>query len=146
MSHIFRLSSSLSKPILSSIKSLHSPGNPTFPLRGLHPISAPTNYFITTARNSRFSTSNSAVGAADWTNKWPVDESNLEDQHKEHGTYITVKAYLFGTSIDLKGLQSEHIFNIVPPSSRSANYVILRCADDIRDSSSNAMRYVSHLS
>ncbi|KAJ9709438.1 hypothetical protein PVL29_001086 [Vitis rotundifolia] len=42
---------------------------------------------------------------------------------------IPVKAFFLCTSIDLRSMQAEHWSNIVPPSSRSANYIVLRYYD-----------------
>uniref|UniRef100_A0A0D6QZV6 DUF155 domain-containing protein n=1 Tax=Araucaria cunninghamii TaxID=56994 RepID=A0A0D6QZV6_ARACU len=83
-----------------------------------------------------FSTTSTAVDSVDWNKKWGVDsceESSVEAEYREHGTYISVKAYLLGTSVDLKGLQTEPLFDVVPPNSRSANNVILRCTSNVPD-------------
>eukprot|EP00252_Welwitschia_mirabilis_P024678 TRINITY_DN738_c0_g1_i1.p1 TRINITY_DN738_c0_g1~~TRINITY_DN738_c0_g1_i1.p1 ORF type:complete len:397 (+),score=62.98 TRINITY_DN738_c0_g1_i1:215-1405(+) len=53
-------------------------------------------------------------------------------------SYISVKAYFLSTSVDLKGLQYEHSQAIVPSSSRSANYVILK-------HTKTSPRYEAHL-
>ncbi|CAL1395037.1 unnamed protein product [Linum trigynum] len=42
---------------------------------------------------------------------------------------IPVKAYFLCTSIDLKNMQGEHLINVVPPTSRSTNYIVLRYYD-----------------
>lgn len=42
---------------------------------------------------------------------------------------IPIKAYFLCTSIDLKRLQAENLSHIVPPTSRSSNYVALRYSD-----------------
>ncbi|MBA0776125.1 hypothetical protein Gotri_011173 [Gossypium trilobum] len=42
---------------------------------------------------------------------------------------IPVKAYFLCTSIDLKSMQAENLSNIIPPSSRSSNYIALRYCD-----------------
>ncbi|KAF5745445.1 hypothetical protein HS088_TW07G01029 [Tripterygium wilfordii] len=46
-------------------------------------------------------------------------------QEEETGK-IPVKAYFLSTSINLKSMQAENLANVVPPTSRSANYVALR--------------------
>ncbi|MQL74123.1 hypothetical protein Taro_006466 [Colocasia esculenta] len=43
--------------------------------------------------------------------------------------HIPVRAYFLCTSIDLKSMQAEHAYNVVPPTSRSTNYVALRYCD-----------------
>ncbi|KAF3777855.1 Sad1-interacting factor 2 [Nymphaea thermarum] len=43
--------------------------------------------------------------------------------------YIPVKAYFLCTSFDLKGLQAENAYNVIPPASRSSNYLVLRFCD-----------------
>ncbi|XP_057866094.1 protein RETARDED ROOT GROWTH, mitochondrial isoform X2 [Cryptomeria japonica] len=82
----------------------------------------------------RFCSSASVMETVDWNQKWPAvdacEESNIEALDKNQGTYITVKAYLLGTSVDLKGLQTEHVFDVVPPNSRSANNVVLRVSSN----------------
>ncbi|XP_065860523.1 protein RETARDED ROOT GROWTH, mitochondrial isoform X1 [Euphorbia lathyris] len=42
---------------------------------------------------------------------------------------IPVKAYFLCTSIDLKRIQAENFCNVVPPNSRSTNYIVLRYCD-----------------
>ncbi|KAF3431534.1 hypothetical protein FNV43_RR26265 [Rhamnella rubrinervis] len=42
---------------------------------------------------------------------------------------IPVKAYFLCTSINLKSMQTENISYVVPPSSRSSNYIALRYCD-----------------
>lgn len=90
---------------------------------------------------NKFCSSASAVETLDWSQKWPAvdacEESNIEANDKDQGTFITVKAYLLGTSVDLKSLQTEPLFDVVPPNSRSANNVVLRV------SSSNTLEYSS---
>ncbi|XP_078175670.1 protein RETARDED ROOT GROWTH, mitochondrial-like [Carex rostrata] len=43
--------------------------------------------------------------------------------------YVPVKAYFLSTSIDLKSLQVENACDVIPPSSRSLNYIALRYSD-----------------
>ncbi|CAN6470162.1 unnamed protein product [Victoria cruziana] len=43
--------------------------------------------------------------------------------------YIPVKAYFLCTSFDLKSLQAENAYNVIPPASRSSNYLVLRFCD-----------------
>ncbi|KAJ4827621.1 hypothetical protein Tsubulata_045213 [Turnera subulata] len=42
---------------------------------------------------------------------------------------IPVKAYFLCTSINLKSMQAEFLSNVVPPTSRSTNYIALRFCD-----------------
>ncbi|XP_050277304.1 protein RETARDED ROOT GROWTH, mitochondrial isoform X2 [Quercus robur] len=42
---------------------------------------------------------------------------------------IPIKAYFLCTSINLKSMQAENLSNVVPPSSRSSNYIALRYCD-----------------
>ncbi|KAL1172252.1 hypothetical protein V6Z11_A05G337300 [Gossypium hirsutum] len=50
------------------------------------------------------------------------------EEEEKHGK-IPVKAYFLCTSIDLKSMQAENLSNIIPPSSRSSNYIALRHCD-----------------
>ncbi|KAJ4960641.1 hypothetical protein NE237_020551 [Protea cynaroides] len=50
----------------------------------------------------------------------------LEPKDEEEAGKILVKAYFLCTSIDLKSIQTENSSNVVPPSSRSSNYIALR--------------------
>ncbi|GAB2297163.1 hypothetical protein Dimus_031275 [Dionaea muscipula] len=50
-----------------------------------------------------------------------------ESQEEDGGCgIIPVKAYFLSTSIDLKGMQSELVMNVIPPTSRTSNYTLLR--------------------
>ncbi|KAG8473181.1 hypothetical protein CXB51_035121 [Gossypium anomalum] len=51
-----------------------------------------------------------------------------QEEEEEIGK-IPIKAYFLCTSIDLKSMQAENLSNIVPPSSRSSNYIALRYCD-----------------
>ncbi|KAG0470827.1 hypothetical protein HPP92_017527 [Vanilla planifolia] len=53
------------------------------------------------------------------------------ESREEEGTfrYIPVKAYFLSTSIDLKSMQNENSCYVIPPSSRSSNYIALRYSD-----------------
>lgn len=58
----------------------------------------------------------------------------MQAQKEEQGLFIPVKAYFLCTSIDLRGLQSENAFSVIPPTSRATNYVVLRYYDpDVMD-------------
>ncbi|XP_015584583.1 protein RETARDED ROOT GROWTH, mitochondrial isoform X2 [Ricinus communis] len=51
---------------------------------------------------------------------------DFEPKEDEEIGKIPVKAYFLCTSIDLKSMQSENLINVVPPTSRSTNYIVLR--------------------
>ncbi|KAK8953838.1 hypothetical protein KSP39_PZI002380 [Platanthera zijinensis] len=53
------------------------------------------------------------------------------DTHEDEGPsrFIPVKAYFLSTSIDLKSVQTESACCVIPPSSRSSNYIALRYSD-----------------
>ncbi|XP_078446790.1 protein RETARDED ROOT GROWTH, mitochondrial-like [Wolffia australiana] len=53
----------------------------------------------------------------------------LEVQQQKQSRFIPVKAYFISTSIDLRGLQAQNAFNVIPPTSRATNYVVLRYYD-----------------
>uniref|UniRef100_A0A5B7BPS9 DUF155 domain-containing protein n=1 Tax=Davidia involucrata TaxID=16924 RepID=A0A5B7BPS9_DAVIN len=50
----------------------------------------------------------------------------LESKEDEDTGKIPIRAYFLSTSIDLKGMQAKNSCNVVPPSSRSSNYIALR--------------------
>ncbi|KAK1283678.1 hypothetical protein QJS10_CPB21g01176 [Acorus calamus] len=56
-------------------------------------------------------------------------EHLLEVQQEKQSRFIPVKAYFLSTSIDLRGLQNQNAFNVIPPSSRATNYIVLRYYD-----------------
>ncbi|CAA7392818.1 unnamed protein product [Spirodela intermedia] len=56
-------------------------------------------------------------------------EHLLEVQQEKQSRFIPVKAYFISTSIDLRGLQAQNAFNVVPPTSRATNYVVLKYYD-----------------
>ncbi|KAJ6841627.1 uncharacterized protein M6B38_305510 [Iris pallida] len=53
----------------------------------------------------------------------------LEVQQEKQSRFVPVKAYFLCTGIDLRSLQSENAFNVIPPNSRAPNYVVLRYYD-----------------
>ncbi|EHA8592407.1 hypothetical protein COCNU_contig69490076G000010 [Cocos nucifera] len=56
-----------------------------------------------------------------------VDQDRLLGfQQEKRSRFIPVKAYFLCTSVDLRNLQSQNAFNVVPPSSRATNYLVLR--------------------
>ncbi|XP_058110178.1 protein RETARDED ROOT GROWTH, mitochondrial-like [Magnolia sinica] len=56
-------------------------------------------------------------------------EHLLELQKEKQSRFITVKAYFLCTSIDLRSLQNQNAFNVIPPNSRATNYIVLRYCD-----------------
>ncbi|KAH9331536.1 hypothetical protein KI387_003644, partial [Taxus chinensis] len=108
--------------------------------------SFPSSTF-STLRSSHISFASSSVPAMDeieWNDsggkkKVAVEMSRdfiLEARHQQHSRYIPVKAFFLSTSVDLRSLQLEHVLDIVPPASRTANYVILKYANTLSHHSS----------
>ncbi|GMI90255.1 RETARDED ROOT GROWTH [Hibiscus trionum] len=62
-----------------------------------------------------------------------------EEEEEELGK-IPIKAYFLCTSIDLKSMQAENLSNVIPPSSRSSNYIALRFCDFPPDITALGMR------
>ncbi|EOA35309.1 hypothetical protein CARUB_v10020483mg [Capsella rubella] len=50
------------------------------------------------------------------------------EEDEEQGK-IPIKAYFLSTSIDLKAMQAENLCNVVPPTSRSTNFIALKFSD-----------------
>ncbi|KAF7030860.1 hypothetical protein CFC21_042306 [Triticum aestivum] len=59
----------------------------------------------------------------------PAPTPPQEEEEEGLSRYIPVKAYFLSTSIDLKSLQAEHGSDVVPPSTRSLNYIALRYSE-----------------
>lgn len=68
----------------------------------------------------------------------PASSSETGDGCREHlrivrqaerGRIIPVTAYFLCTSIDLRSLQAQNVFSVIPPTSRAANYIVLRYCD-----------------
>ncbi|XP_040382899.1 protein RETARDED ROOT GROWTH, mitochondrial-like [Oryza brachyantha] len=59
----------------------------------------------------------------------PQHEEEEEEEDDGLARCIPVKAYFLSTSIDLKSLQAEHGSDVVPPSTRSLNYIALRYSE-----------------
>ncbi|KAL1819272.1 hypothetical protein ACET3Z_014141 [Daucus carota] len=61
-----------------------------------------------------------------------ICNSSLDLKHEEASVHqdltpsIPVRAFLFSTSVDLKGLVEQNKPNFIPPASRMTNYVVLR--------------------
>nr|CAB3455398.1 unnamed protein product [Digitaria exilis] len=56
-------------------------------------------------------------------------EHLLEVAQENQTRVVPVKAFFLCTSIDLRSLQSQNSFNVIPPTSRATNYVVLRYYD-----------------
>ncbi|XP_077232974.1 protein RETARDED ROOT GROWTH-LIKE-like [Tasmannia lanceolata] len=57
-------------------------------------------------------------------------QQHLLSVQKENPTrFIPVKAYFLCTSVDLRGLQHQNAYNVIPPHSRATNYIVLRYSD-----------------
>ncbi|OMO71918.1 hypothetical protein COLO4_27946 [Corchorus olitorius] len=70
--------------------------------------------------------SDSEHGSSEFSHQ---DGAFVSQEEEEEAGKIPIKAYFLCTSIDLKSMQAENLSNILPPSSRSSNYVALRFCD-----------------
>ncbi|KAK4842141.1 hypothetical protein QYF36_016356 [Acer negundo] len=100
--------------------------NPFVPLK--HPTPAVSGRFCFgsrpfTAIPSRVSVSCNELdsGSFDFDHIYGLEAKEDEETGK-----IPVKAYFLCTSINLKSMQAENLSDVVPPSSRSSNYIALR--------------------
>jgi hypothetical protein len=59
----------------------------------------------------------------------PAPPPQQEEEDEGLARCIPVKAYFLSTSIDLKSLQADHGSDVVPPSTRSLNYIALRYSE-----------------
>ncbi|ONK62425.1 uncharacterized protein A4U43_C07F3730 [Asparagus officinalis] len=50
-------------------------------------------------------------------------------QRESRARFIPSRAFFLCTSIDLRSLQAQNAFNVIPPNSRATNYVVLRYYD-----------------
>ncbi|KAJ3682801.1 hypothetical protein LUZ60_013028 [Juncus effusus] len=111
----------------------------------------PVSYTVRPVRNPRWRVFSSVSPGreVEWKDeqnqsKPPVEEWNngavsgseeddtyhlLEVQQEKQSRFIPVKAYFLCTSIDLRSLQSQNAFNVIPPNSRATNYVVLKYYD-----------------
>lgn len=53
----------------------------------------------------------------------------LQVQQEKQSRFIPVKAFFLCTGIDLRSLQAQNAFNVIPLNSRATNYVVLRYYD-----------------
>ncbi|KAF9677112.1 hypothetical protein SADUNF_Sadunf08G0073900 [Salix dunnii] len=78
-------------------------------------------------------------GSLDLALDYPLGPKEDEETGK-----IPVKAYFLCTSINLRSMQALNLSNVVPPTSRSTNYIVLRFFDFSPDISALGIRgYVS---
>ncbi|XP_064986697.1 protein RETARDED ROOT GROWTH-LIKE-like isoform X1 [Musa acuminata AAA Group] len=56
-------------------------------------------------------------------------QDRFQLQQDKPGRFVPVRAFFLSTSIDLRSLQFQNSFDIIPPASRATNYVILRFYD-----------------
>ncbi|CAO1946085.1 unnamed protein product [Urochloa humidicola] len=78
------------------------------------------------ARDSGFGGSTYWAWIRAATESAPAPALPPEEEDEGLERYIPVKAYFLSTSIDLKSMQAEHGSDIVPPSTRTLNYIALR--------------------
>ncbi|XP_058070155.1 protein RETARDED ROOT GROWTH, mitochondrial isoform X2 [Magnolia sinica] len=93
--------------------------------------------FLASSRHSvetkRLSTNHSASGGVDghgflgWNHE--LGQKQAIESQEEEIRCIPIKAYFLCTSIDLKSMQTDNAYNVIPPTSRSLNYVTLRYCD-----------------
>ncbi|XP_011070966.1 uncharacterized protein LOC105156512 [Sesamum indicum] len=130
----WRASLIISRVILVT-KSINNPyisPNP-FPRSPISPlISEPRNYFLNFRSFSALPSPSPHyaedfdVRIHEFNQRHVVEEESLENE--EDGK-IPVKAFFLCTSVDLKSMQAENSRYVIPPSSRSSNYIALRFCD-----------------
>ncbi|CAL9123784.1 unnamed protein product [Musa textilis] len=97
-----------------------------------------------------FFSGNTAVSDAYESNLFPVHQGHGERRlgesqvEEEVAKYIPVKAFFLSTSIDLKSLQTENSSDVIPPTSRSSNYVALRYNDFQPETSDSVVKESVH--
>lgn len=100
-------------PLRSSVSAL--PRNPSLNFRSFSAFPSPSPFY-----------------AEDFDYKTPnFDQNQNLEEYKENedAGKISVKAFFLCTSVDLKSMQAENSGNVIPPSSRSSNYIALRFCD-----------------
>lgn len=96
------------------------------PLHLSLPSTQTLRVFLTSARPFSAIPSRVLVDTTDYDYGYNNEFVAKEDE--ETGK-IPIKAYFLCTSINLKSMQAENLSNVVPPSSRSSNYIALRYCD-----------------
>ncbi|OAY72518.1 uncharacterized protein LOC109713053 isoform X2 [Ananas comosus] len=108
---------------------------PQSPLRSLHrkgggPLSPLLRYLSTIpAINDPYDPGFVAGGRREQRHGNVYESQEDEEDEEEAVRYIPVKAYFLSTSIDLKSMQAENMCDVIPPTSRSSNYIALRYSD-----------------
>ncbi|KAM1417543.1 hypothetical protein ACFXTH_021010 [Malus domestica] len=106
------------------------PAKPPF---HLHRPSASTSFHFRFLNSRPFSAipSRVSVEANDYDSEPPCyAQSQSQAKEDEETGKIPVKAYFLCTSINLKSMQAENLSNVIPPSSRSSNYIALRFCEN----------------
>lgn len=75
----------------------------------------------------------------DFEENGPDPSHNLHPIKDQDFEKIPVRAFFLSTSIDLKSLQAENLSYVVPPSSRSSNYIALRFCKSSTNSTGTAV-------
>ncbi|KAL0452198.1 UNVERIFIED_CONTAM: Sporulation protein RMD1 [Sesamum latifolium] len=88
------------------------------------------------------SISSSAASSPEWSDAVSYSESGCgvgegvvgseeedDEVNEASGASISVRAFFFSTSVDLRRLTEQNKRNFIPPSSRMTNYVVLRFGD-----------------
>ncbi|XP_059446847.1 protein RETARDED ROOT GROWTH, mitochondrial-like [Corylus avellana] len=119
LNHIATASKSLTPNLSRPLRPLRPsiPLCPAIHLLSLRPLSA-----IPSRVSVDFNEFDSGPPSFDHRNEFMANED-------EETGKIPVKAYFLCTSINLKSMQAENLSNVVPPSSRSSNYIALRYCD-----------------
>ncbi|KAL2559223.1 hypothetical protein Fot_04189 [Forsythia ovata] len=115
--------------IIAASRSINPNFCPNPPLRS-SVFLLPTNQFLN-FRSFSALPSPSPFYAEDFDYKTPnFDQTYLEESKENEDTgKISVKAFFLCTSVDLKSMQAENSGNVIPPTSRSSNYIALRFCD-----------------
>ncbi|XP_022856481.1 uncharacterized protein LOC111377581 isoform X1 [Olea europaea var. sylvestris] len=113
--------------VMASSKSINPKFCPNPPLRSSN-FPLPRNRF-SNFRSFSALPSPSPFYAEDFDYKAPnfdLDHNSEELKENEDTGKILVKAFFLCTSVDLKSMQAENSKNMIPPTSRSSNYIALR--------------------
>ncbi|KMT06976.1 hypothetical protein BVRB_6g153100 [Beta vulgaris subsp. vulgaris] len=97
--------------------------DPTTQFRRFRPFSsAPSSSYAALAHDLDYSLRDSSHNYVDEVQSC----TDVDEQQQEEAAKIPVKAFFLSTSIDLRSMQAENAGNVVPPTSRTSNYVTLR--------------------
>ncbi|XP_059655765.1 protein RETARDED ROOT GROWTH, mitochondrial isoform X1 [Cornus florida] len=105
----------------------HSPilSRPLTPLHHLLPSSKPRFQFLGSRVFSAIPSPYINYGNEIDSENYGEDYVSESDEDEDTGK-IPIKAFFLCTSIDLKSMQAENSSNVIPPTSRSTNYIALR--------------------